>query len=289
MPGWLISRRKLFLYVFLGSFFWYFLPGYLAPFLSVFAFVTWFKPNNVIVNQLFGGFTGLSIIPITFDWTQIAGYVGSPLIPPWYAIANILAGTVSLFMILPIIIHYSGAWYSEFLPMSDSTSYDNTQAVYNVTKILTPEFTLDVEKYRNYSPLFLSTTFALAYGISFAAIASTVSHTILWHGKELWARFREDKRFAKDDVHMRLMRRYPEVPDWWYYAVFLSTVAMSLVVTQACKKPRYQALQSANHFRRYEVKLVGFPHRDRNLDHMVFTSGTHYCNNQYQHWSECHH
>lgn len=27
------------------------------------------KPNNVIVNQLFGGFTGLALIPLTFDWT----------------------------------------------------------------------------------------------------------------------------------------------------------------------------------------------------------------------------
>lgn len=27
------------------------------------------KPNNVVLNQLFGGFTGLSLIPITFDWT----------------------------------------------------------------------------------------------------------------------------------------------------------------------------------------------------------------------------
>lgn len=27
------------------------------------------KPNDVVLNQLFGGFTGLSLIPITFDWT----------------------------------------------------------------------------------------------------------------------------------------------------------------------------------------------------------------------------
>jgi hypothetical protein len=32
--------------------------------------------------------------------------------------------------------------------MSDSNSYDNTGQLYNVSKILTPEFTLDVEKYK---------------------------------------------------------------------------------------------------------------------------------------------
>lgn len=43
-----------------------------------------------------------------------------------------------------------------YLPISDSTSYDNTQSVYNVTKILTSSYTLDVAKYQAYSPLFLS-------------------------------------------------------------------------------------------------------------------------------------
>jgi hypothetical protein len=55
----------------------------LAQFLSSFAFVTWLAPDSPIVNQLFGFSTGLSLLPITFDWTQISGFVGSPLIPPW--------------------------------------------------------------------------------------------------------------------------------------------------------------------------------------------------------------
>jgi hypothetical protein len=34
--------------------------------------------------------------------------------------------------------------------------YDNTGNEYNVTRILTPESTLDVAAYKEYSPLFLS-------------------------------------------------------------------------------------------------------------------------------------
>lgn len=67
----------------LCSFFYYFIPGFLAQFLSSFAFVTWIAPNNPVVNQLFGYSTGLSFLPITFDWTQISGFVGSPMVPPW--------------------------------------------------------------------------------------------------------------------------------------------------------------------------------------------------------------
>jgi hypothetical protein len=67
----------------LCSFVYYFIPGFLAKCLSSFAFMTWIFPNSPVVNQLFGYSTGLSFLPITFDWTQVSGFVGSPMVPPW--------------------------------------------------------------------------------------------------------------------------------------------------------------------------------------------------------------
>lgn len=81
--GGSMPRLRWFILVTVASFLYYFIPGFLAQCLSVFAFATWIAPQSVLVNQLFGGTTGLSLVPITFDWTQVAGYVGSPLIPPW--------------------------------------------------------------------------------------------------------------------------------------------------------------------------------------------------------------
>lgn len=64
--GWQISRYRFFVYVASGSFVYYWFPGVIWQGLSVFSFVTWIKPNNATINQLFGGFTGLSFIPLTF-------------------------------------------------------------------------------------------------------------------------------------------------------------------------------------------------------------------------------
>ena len=227
--GWTISRYKYFLFVFIGSFTWYWFPGFIAPFLSVFAFVCWIRPNNVVINQLFGGWTGVSLIPITFDWTQISAYAYSPLIPPWHAISNSLIGMVLFFVITSIGIHYQGIWYSAYLPMSDSQAYDNTGNLYNVTKILTPEYTLDPVKYKAYSPLFLSTTFALTYGLSFATISAVIVHTAIFHGSDLWLRVK-NMRTDEDDVHLRMMRKYKDVPQWWYSVMFISMMAVSLGV-----------------------------------------------------------
>ncbi|WZH44895.1 OPT oligopeptide transporter protein-domain-containing protein [Fusarium acuminatum] len=154
--GGTMHRYKWFTIVTGCSFVYYFIPGFLAQFLSIFAVATWMAPQNPVVNQLFGGQTGLSFLPITFDWTQIAGYVGSPLIPPWHAIANTTIGVFLFFVVGASFLHYGGAWYAEYLPMSDSGTYDNTGARYNTTRILTKDFTLNEEEYKNYSPLFIS-------------------------------------------------------------------------------------------------------------------------------------
>ena len=81
--GGSMPRYRWFAYITLASFLYYFIPGFFAQFLSSFSIVTWMAPNNPVVNQLFGYSTGLALLPITFDWAQITGYVGSPMVPPW--------------------------------------------------------------------------------------------------------------------------------------------------------------------------------------------------------------
>ncbi|KAK8090015.1 Sexual differentiation process protein isp4 [Apiospora hydei] len=218
--GGTMPRYRWFGVITLGSFLYYFIPGFFAQFLSVFAFATWMAPNNAVVNQLFGGNTGLSILPITFDWTQIAGFVGSPLIPPWHAIANTLVGVVVFFIGMSSFLHYTGVWYSLYLPMSDASTYDNTGAPYNTTRILTKDFVLDEEAYKAYSPLFISTTFAIAYGLSFAAITSLIVYTFLHHRKTIWRQY-QNSTTEKPDIHMKLMRKYVEAPTWWYTGLFV--------------------------------------------------------------------
>ncbi|KAK3176727.1 hypothetical protein OEA41_008052 [Lepraria neglecta] len=227
--GWSISRYRYFFIVFAGSFCWYWFPGFIAPFLSVFCFACWIRPNNVVINQLFGGWTGISLLPITFDWTQITAYAYSPLIPPWHAIANTLIGMVIFFWFTSIGVHYTNTWYSNFLPISDSQSYDNTGNLYNVTNILNSDFTLDLAAYEAYSPLFLSTTFALTYGLSFATISAVIVQTAIFHGPDLWKRIRS-MRTDEEDVHYRMMRKYKDVPQWWYLSLFMAMLAISLGV-----------------------------------------------------------
>jgi OPT family small oligopeptide transporter len=211
--GWSIGRYRYFLYVVLGSFVWHWFPELIAPFLSVFAFVTWIRPDSPVINQVFGGTSGLSLIPITFDWNIITQYVLSPLQFPVFAMVNVFISVVLFFWVVTPALHFSGAYYGEYLPILDNTIRDNLGKAYNVTRVLTPDLRFDQEAYKNYSPLFMSQGNIWFYAMSFAAITAVLVHTALYERRAIWARFK-DARVEDEDVHRRLMRKYKEVPEW---------------------------------------------------------------------------
>lgn len=219
--GWSIGRYKLFCIISLAAFVWYWFPGWIFKGLSYFSFLCWIWPNSAVVNKLFGGMHGYGLMPISFDWTVFSGFVGSPLIPPFHAIFNVLIGVVGFFVVISCGVHFSGAWYSDYVPVQSMESYDNMGQVYNVTRILGENLQFNETAYKEYSPLFLSTQFALAYGMSFAAVSAVLIHVGLYHGKEIWSQFKM-ARHQEDDVHMRLMKKYRDAEDWWYAGTFLT-------------------------------------------------------------------
>ncbi|GAA5905611.1 uncharacterized protein JCM6883_005386 [Sporobolomyces salmoneus] len=221
-----ISRFKFFTCTFCLAFAWYWLPGFLFTALSAFSWVCWIAPNNV-VNQLFGVSSGLGMGLLTFDWSQIA-YIGSPLVVPWWAEVNVFCGFAVAFWIVAPIMYYSNVWNSAYLPMSTSQVFDRFGAPYNTSVVVDPiKFSLNETAYREYSPLYLPITYATVYGISFMLSTSVIVHTVLYHGKSLIRQFRQ-VQVEDQDVHMKLMKNYPEVPNWWY--MILLTIAFGLSI-----------------------------------------------------------
>lgn len=207
------SREKFFLVAMCCSFVWYWVPGYLWTGLSMFNWVCWIAPNNVVVNQLFGTLSGLGMGLFTFDWSMIA-YIGSPLVSPWWAEANTLVAFIFFFWILTPIIYYKNVFFTAFLPMSSSGAFDRFGMQYNVSAIVTDGI-FDVDKFEAYSPMFLSATFIVSYGPAFAIFTSIFVHTFLWYRRDIMRQFRRTIRDERD-VHSRLMQVYKEVPAYWY-------------------------------------------------------------------------
>lgn len=196
--GWTISRWNFFYVVWLFSFVFYFLPGLLMPALSYFNVITWFAPDNVVVANLFGVVSGLGLFPMTFDWAQVT-YIGSPLLTPFWAAMNVVGGLVVVMWVIAPIAYYGNWFYSSYMPILSAAVFDNTGNVYDVSKVLTGEFLFDREAYSKYSRVFLPITYVLSYGVQFAGLASLLTHTICWHGKDIWRQWKSSLEEASEE------------------------------------------------------------------------------------------
>lgn len=157
------------------------------------------------------------------------------------------------------------------MPILSTAVFDNTGKPYDVSKILTPEFVFDEAAYHKYSRVFLPITYVLSYGVQFASLTALITHTVCWHGKDIWVQtsrsFAEargesipyqpildqstipdkisrkssrtkllrpelDKLMGAEDVHNRLMRRYEDVPIGWYLSTGMICLAIGIFVVE---------------------------------------------------------
>ena len=76
-----MTRERFFCIAMAMTFVWYWVPGYLFTGLGIFNWVCWIAPNNVVLNSLFGTYTGLGMSVLTFDWAMIST-IANPLTTP---------------------------------------------------------------------------------------------------------------------------------------------------------------------------------------------------------------
>ncbi|GMK60094.1 hypothetical protein CspeluHIS016_0903110 [Cutaneotrichosporon spelunceum] len=222
-----MSRQRFFTVMGAFAFFYYFLPGYLFTALSYFSYATWIAPRNHVVNQLMGVRTGMGMGIFVFDWAQIS-WIGSPLAAPWWAQVNIGIGFVIFYWLITPIMYYTNVWYTRFLPISAVQPADRFQNVYDVERVLGSDNKLNITAYAAYSPVYLTASFTMTYMLAFALTTSLIVYTGLVHGPRLW-RIMWRISTEPDDIHMKLMRKYREVPDWWYGVIFVLCVTMGIV------------------------------------------------------------
>ena len=125
--------------------------------------------------------------------------------------------------------------------MGGQASYDRFGQVYNISAIFNTETrAFDLEAYNKYSALYLPGPFAIVYLIAFAMATALLTHTILYHGKSLIDGIKR-VRVEEDDIHAKLMKHYPEVPDSWYATLGLAFFIVGVVCVEVwpTKMPVY--------------------------------------------------
>ncbi|CAN4122423.1 unnamed protein product [Withania somnifera] len=228
------SRGKFFLIAMICSFTWYIVPGYLFKALSTISVLCLAFPKSVLAHQLGSGLNGLGIFSFTFDWSVIV-YLNSPLVTPFFAILNILAGYVIIvYMMIPAAYWGFNLYNAKNFPIFSTDLFDAHGQKYNVSAIVNNNFEIDTVAYETQGRISLSIMFALSYGLAFATIVATLTHVLLFNGKEIYERFRASYK-GKIDIHTKLMRKYEDIPSWWFHTTLALSFALALVLCTVLK------------------------------------------------------
>lgn len=225
-----MTRAKFFVIALAGSFVWYLFPGYLFTTLTSISWVCWVFPKSVTAQQLGSGMRGLGLGAITLDWTVVASFLFSPLISPFFAIANVLVGYVFIiYVAMPLAYWGLDLYGASKFPIFSSHLFTAEGHKYNITAIVNNKFQLDIPNYEQQGRIHLSMFFALTYGFGFATIAATLTHVAFFYGREILQKYRASYK-GKEDIHTKLMKRYKDIPSWWFYLLLGVTLIVALAL-----------------------------------------------------------
>ncbi|EQL00848.1 oligopeptide transporter [Ophiocordyceps sinensis CO18] len=235
---WRISRIKFFYVMFAAMFVWFWFPGYIWVGLSKFNWISWIAPGHRDLNVVTGINHGLGVNPFpTWDWNVLLWDSADPLMVPFFSTVNRFIGVFASFWVV-LAFWYKNVYNTGYLPINTNRVYDHFAQLYNITRATDDHGLFNQEKYSAYSPPFLGAGNIVIYMFFFGIYTSTLTYAALYHRHEIVMGFKalfnslrkkKPQREEPDlDVHNRLMKAYPEVPDWWYLACLAVAIAFGI-------------------------------------------------------------
>ncbi|KAG8374544.1 hypothetical protein BUALT_Bualt10G0006200 [Buddleja alternifolia] len=231
-----VTRTQFFIIAFICSFAYYIFPGYLFEMLTSLSWICWIFPKSVLAQQLGSGLSGLGIGAIGLDWSTISSYLGSPLASPWFATANVAVGFFFVMYVVTPLSYWFNIYKAKNFPIFSDDLFTADGQIYNISSIIDSNFHLDSAAYERQGPLHLSTFFAMTYGVGFAALSATVMHVLLFHGREIWEQSRSSFKDKKMDIHTKLMSKYRQVPEWWFWCILVANIALTVFACEYYKE-----------------------------------------------------
>ncbi|KAJ6905648.1 hypothetical protein NC652_023422 [Populus alba x Populus x berolinensis] len=224
--GHRMTRAKFFVIALACSFVWYLFPGYLFTTLSSISWVCWVFPKSVTAQQLGSGMRGLGLGAITLDWSVVASFLFSPLISPFFAIANVLVGYVFIICVaMPLAYWGLDLYGASKFPIFSSHLFTAEGHKYNITAIVNNKFQLDIPNYEQQGRIHLSMFFCSHLWLRFC---NHCRHPYS-RGFLLWKKYRASYK-CKEDIHTKLMKRYKDIPSWWFYLLLGVTLIVALAL-----------------------------------------------------------
>ncbi|KAF8182489.1 peptide transporter MTD1 [Mycena galopus ATCC 62051] len=218
------KRVRFFWSCFIGIFCWEWFPEVTLTGISIFCLA---DRKNAWVSRIFGGASGnegLGLFALCFDWNYVGSSLGA-LFTPLSTQLSLYFGTL-ICIIAFCALYADNVWNGQnFAWLSQELFYENgTQ--YNQLAILDQNFRLDKAALDVQGlPWFSSSQVLTKIGTNLS-IGATVTHVILWYGKDIIEVIKRYRAGDAYDPHLAKMKE--KVPMWWYIVIFFASFGMAM-------------------------------------------------------------
>lgn len=226
------KRVKFFWLIFVGIFVWEWFPEYIAPTLTGISIFCLANRKSAWFTRIFGGAAGnegLGMFALCLDWNYVGSGGGSmgALFTPISTQLSLYVG-VLICIVTFCATYAANTWKAQNFPFLSQALFNEDGTDYDQLLILDDDLRLDESKLAAVGlPWFAPTQVLYKLGANLA-IGATICHVFLWYGKEIIDVIQKERKGESVDPHRQLMKVYPEVPMWWYGAVFLASFAMAM-------------------------------------------------------------
>ncbi|KAJ3005708.1 hypothetical protein HKX48_000506 [Thoreauomyces humboldtii] len=163
--------------------------------------------------------------------------------PFWVTCVMLIAQVFWVWILVPLM-QFTGwdAGLQDPVGQNDNGSYDvNSAYLYTNAGALIENselynlgsFTTNETFVANNGPFRLTPYFYTSYAMSFMNLTALLAHIYLWYGRQLIRQTMAmlgGEQCQGNDLHNRLMRAYPEVPDWFYLSIIVVFLVLTIVV-----------------------------------------------------------
>lgn len=225
------KRWNIFWITFAVIFVWEWVPEYIAPTLTGVSIFCLANQDSPWFTRIFGGAAGnegLGMFSLSFDWAYVGSggsSIGSLFTPLSTQLS--LYGGCAVCIIAFCACYANNTWNAQNFPFLSQLLFYPNGTEYDQLSILNENFELDYDKLAVQGlPWYAASQ--LLYRVSRTMyIGAALMHFALWHSKDVYNLIRNGKEKI-DDVHYKIMRKYPEVPWFWYAGLGVATFAMAM-------------------------------------------------------------